>query len=69
MCKNIFLRFHTHCFLKLSDYGLINNGNLLNWGGVNESGSKASVMKMMVKNGEEVGGHSILIFLSIPEGT
>jgi len=39
------------------DYGLISNGNLPNWGKVDGSGSKASVMKLMVKKGEVVGGH------------
>lgn len=31
--------------------------SLPNWGKVDRSGSKASVMKMMVKKGEEVGAH------------
>ena len=46
------------CFTKVSHYGLISNGNPPIWGKVNESESKGSVMKMMVKKEEEVGGHS-----------
>ena len=42
----------------MPDYGLISNGNLPNWGKVDGSGSKASVMEVMEKKGEEVGGHS-----------
>jgi len=38
--------------------GLISSGNLPNWEKVNESEAKGSVMKMMVKKEEEVGGHS-----------
>ena len=37
--------------------GLISNGNLPNWGKVDGSGLKVSVT-LMVKKGEEVGGHS-----------
>jgi len=37
-------------------YGLISNGNLPNWGKVNKSESKVSVMMLIVKKGEEVGG-------------
>ena len=36
---------------------MAHKGNLPNWGKVDGSGSKASVMKMMVKKGEEVGAH------------
>ena len=43
-------------FLKVADYGLISNGNLPNWGKVDGSGLKVSVT-LMVKKGEEVGGH------------
>ena len=58
MCKDIFLGFHINCFQKVVHYGLISNGNLPNWGKVDGSVSKASVMKLIVKKGEEVGGHS-----------
>ena len=45
------------CFTKVSHYDLISNGNPPIWGKVNERESKGSVMKLMVKKGEEVGGH------------
>ena len=46
------------CFINVSRCGLISNGNLPNWGKVDGSESNISVMKLMVKKGEEVGGHS-----------
>jgi len=45
----------------VAHYGLISNGNFPNWGKVNGNGSKASVMKLMVKKEEEVGGHSTIL--------
>jgi len=57
MCKDTFLRFHIHCFLKVSHYDLISNGTISNWEKVDGSESEASVMKLTVKNREEVGGH------------
>ena len=58
------------CFTKVSHYGLISNGNPPIWGKVNGSESKGSVMKLMVKKGEEVGGHlTSWIPLSMAKGT
>jgi len=50
MCKDTFLRFHIHCFLKVSHYDLISNGTISNWEKVDGSESEASVMKLTVKN-------------------
>ena len=47
----------TYIVLKVAHYGLISNGNFPNWGKAAESESNVSLMKLMVENGEEVGGH------------
>jgi len=41
----------------VAHYGPISNGNVPNWGKAAESESNVSVMKLMMENGDEVGGH------------
>jgi len=45
----------------VAHYDLINNENLPNRGKADGSGLKASVMKLIVKKGEELGGHSTIL--------